>query len=174
MDPGVKPFARELIKTVVIANPSKYLGRLTTGGLGATDIGNKAAVGGISREFYQRIARHYARESSWPESNRALRHRAAVPGMIGIGIKGHSADAAGAGNARNNHQPAPGDLRAPSGEAAQCAQLFSGERRVQFLQIELWCFWHKCPLFLSIGLSGNGHSKHPTSNDCIYNFTAVL
>ena len=34
---------------------------MTSGGLGATDIGNKAAIGGIAREFYQRVARHYAR-----------------------------------------------------------------------------------------------------------------
>src|SRR5688572_28588781 len=52
-------------KTVVIAEPGKFLGGLTTGGLGATDIGNKAAVGGLSREFYHRVAQHYAKESSW-------------------------------------------------------------------------------------------------------------
>lgn len=42
-----------------------HLGGLTTGGLGATDIGNKAAIGGISREFYARIARHYAQDKAW-------------------------------------------------------------------------------------------------------------
>jgi hypothetical protein len=38
---------------------------LTTGGLGATDIGNKAAVGGLSREFYHRVARHYQQDRAW-------------------------------------------------------------------------------------------------------------
>jgi hypothetical protein len=57
--------AKRMGKRVVIAEPGKYLGGLTTGGLGATDIGNKAAIGGLSREFYGRIARHYAQESSW-------------------------------------------------------------------------------------------------------------
>ncbi|MEW6302382.1 MAG: FAD-dependent oxidoreductase [Verrucomicrobiota bacterium] len=57
--------AHRMGKTAVIVNPTKYLGGLTTGGLGATDIGNKAAVGGISREFYHRIAQHYAKPSSW-------------------------------------------------------------------------------------------------------------
>ncbi|MCX8107964.1 MAG: FAD-dependent oxidoreductase, partial [Verrucomicrobiae bacterium] len=38
---------------------------LTTGGLGATDIGNKAAIGGIAREFYRRIARHYNSDRAW-------------------------------------------------------------------------------------------------------------
>jgi len=52
-------------KTAVIVEPGKHLGGLTSGGLGATDIGNKTAIGGISREFYQRVARHYAQPSTW-------------------------------------------------------------------------------------------------------------
>lgn len=52
-------------KTVVLIEPGKHLGGLTAGGLGATDIGNKAAIGGISREFYQRVKQHYAHEASW-------------------------------------------------------------------------------------------------------------
>lgn len=46
-------------KSVVLIEPSRHLGGLTTGGLGATDIGNKAAIGGISREFYRRIRAYY-------------------------------------------------------------------------------------------------------------------
>ena len=57
--------AKRMGKSAVIVNPTRYLGGLTTGGLGATDIGNKAAVGGISREFYQRVAKHYAKDESW-------------------------------------------------------------------------------------------------------------
>ena len=57
--------AARMGKTAVIVNPTKYLGGLTTGGLGATDIGNKAAIGGISREFYHRIAQHYAKDPAW-------------------------------------------------------------------------------------------------------------
>jgi hypothetical protein len=57
--------ATKMGKSAVIAEPGKFLGGLTTGGLSATDIGNKAAVGGLSREFYHRIAQHYAKESSW-------------------------------------------------------------------------------------------------------------
>lgn len=44
---------------VVVAEFGQRVGGLTTGGLGATDIGNKAAIGGISREFYQALGRHY-------------------------------------------------------------------------------------------------------------------
>ena len=58
-------------RRVVIAEPGKYLGGLTTGGLGATDIGNKAAVGGLSRDFYHRIAKHYAQDSAWKQETRA-------------------------------------------------------------------------------------------------------
>src|SRR5688572_2545603 len=57
--------AARMGKSVVVLEPGKYLGGLTTGGLGATDIGNKAAVGGMSREFYRRIAKHYADDASW-------------------------------------------------------------------------------------------------------------
>src|SRR4051812_26966436 len=50
---------------VVLAEFSPHLGGLTTGGLGATDIGNKGAIGGISREFYSRIAHYYSEDKSW-------------------------------------------------------------------------------------------------------------
>ncbi len=52
-------------KSVVVLEPSHHLGGLTTGGLGQTDIGNKQAIGGLSRGFYQRIAQHYAKPESW-------------------------------------------------------------------------------------------------------------
>jgi FAD dependent oxidoreductase len=63
--------ATRMGKSVVIAEPGHFIGGLTTGGLGATDIGNKAAIGGIAREFYRRIARHYAQDSAWTFETRA-------------------------------------------------------------------------------------------------------
>jgi len=45
--------------SVLVIEPSSRIGGLTTGGLGQTDIGNKQAIGGISREFYQNIKRYY-------------------------------------------------------------------------------------------------------------------
>lgn len=57
--------AKKMGKTVVLIEPGRHLGGLTSGGLGATDIGNKAAIGGLSREFYQRIGQYYAEESAW-------------------------------------------------------------------------------------------------------------
>jgi hypothetical protein len=52
-------------KSAILIEPSRHLGGLSSGGLGATDIGNKAAIGGIAREFYHRIAQHYSRDSAW-------------------------------------------------------------------------------------------------------------
>jgi len=57
--------AARMGKSVVIAEPGPSIGGMTTGGLGATDIGNKTAIGGIGREFYRRIAKHYAQDSAW-------------------------------------------------------------------------------------------------------------
>jgi hypothetical protein len=52
-------------RTVVLVEPSKHVGGLTSGGLGATDIGNKGAIGGLSREFYRRIHQHYQKPEAW-------------------------------------------------------------------------------------------------------------
>jgi FAD-dependent oxidoreductase family protein len=52
-------------KSVVLIEPGRHLGGLTTGGLGATDIGNKEAIGGIAREFYRRLGRHYGTAEAW-------------------------------------------------------------------------------------------------------------
>ncbi len=52
-------------KSVVLIEPTQFIGGLTTGGLGATDIGNKRAIGGLSREFYQRIYKYYLEPDKW-------------------------------------------------------------------------------------------------------------
>jgi FAD dependent oxidoreductase len=51
--------------SVIVLEPSRHLGGMTTGGLGATDIGNKGVIGGMSREFYARIAEAYRHPSLW-------------------------------------------------------------------------------------------------------------
>jgi hypothetical protein len=63
--------AARMGKTVILIEPGKHLGGLTSGGLGATDIGNKKAIGGIAREFYQRIKKHYANDDAWKYEKRA-------------------------------------------------------------------------------------------------------
>ncbi|HVV01462.1 MAG TPA: FAD-dependent oxidoreductase [Verrucomicrobiae bacterium] len=57
--------AARMGQSTVLLEPGDHLGGMTSGGLGATDIGNKAAIGGIAREFYHRIALHYARNDAW-------------------------------------------------------------------------------------------------------------
>ena len=52
-------------KTVLLIEPTNRIGGLTTGGLGATDIGSRDAVGGISREFYRNIKNYYDNENNW-------------------------------------------------------------------------------------------------------------
>ena len=71
--------ASRMGKKVVIIEQSNRLGGLTTGGLGQTDIGNKQAIGGIAREFYQRVKDYYRQPQHWkwqqPESYHATKER---------------------------------------------------------------------------------------------------
>lgn len=57
--------AKKYGKTVLLIEPTKRLGGLTSGGLGQTDIGNKYAITGIARDFYRRIGKHYGRFEQW-------------------------------------------------------------------------------------------------------------
>lgn len=52
-------------KTVVLTEFGKHIGGLTSGGLGWTDIGNKAAIGGFARDFYKRLGKHYGKSEAW-------------------------------------------------------------------------------------------------------------
>ena len=52
-------------KSVLIVSPDKHLGGLSSSGLGFTDTGNKAVIGGLSREFYQRIYNYYQKPETW-------------------------------------------------------------------------------------------------------------
>jgi hypothetical protein len=46
-------------------SPDTHLGGLSAGGLGFTDTGNKAVIGGLARDFYHRIWKHYQRPDAW-------------------------------------------------------------------------------------------------------------
>ncbi len=63
--------ARRMGKSVVLVEYSPHLGGLTSGGLGATDIGNKDAIGGIAREFYQLMYDYYRDDHAWVYQQRA-------------------------------------------------------------------------------------------------------
>ena len=57
--------AKMMGKSVLLIEPGKYLGGMTTGGLGSTDIGNKYAVTGLARLFYRRVGEHYGQFEQW-------------------------------------------------------------------------------------------------------------
>src|SRR5207237_949603 len=62
--------ASRMGKSVVLIEPGKHIGGLTSGGLGWTDSGDKRVIGGIAREFYQRVKKHYDDEKVWVHEKR--------------------------------------------------------------------------------------------------------
>ncbi len=52
-------------KSVIIVSPDKHLGGMSSSGLGFTDTGDKSVIGGLSREFYQRIYKYYENPETW-------------------------------------------------------------------------------------------------------------
>jgi FAD-dependent oxidoreductase family protein len=57
--------AKRMGKSVVVVAPEKHLGGLSAAGLGFTDTGDKSVIGGLSREFYQRVWSHYDTAGAW-------------------------------------------------------------------------------------------------------------
>jgi hypothetical protein len=51
--------------SVTLVEPGKHLGGMASGGLGWTDFGNKAVIGGMSLEFFQRVGKKYAADFAW-------------------------------------------------------------------------------------------------------------
>ena len=63
--------AQRLGKSVVVISPETRIGGLTTGGLGQTDIGNKAAFGGLALQFYRDVAAYYKDDANWTRQKRS-------------------------------------------------------------------------------------------------------
>ncbi len=63
--------AKVMGKSVIVVSPDRHLGGLTSGGLGWTDTGNKAVIGGLARNFYHRVWKHYDQPSTWKWQDRA-------------------------------------------------------------------------------------------------------
>ena len=57
--------AKKMGKSVLLIEPGRQVGGLTTGGLGYTDIGNKYVVTGLARDFYRRVGVHYGKFETW-------------------------------------------------------------------------------------------------------------
>jgi hypothetical protein len=52
-------------RSVLLVEPGRHLGGMSSGGLGQTDIGNKYAVTGLGLDFYRRVGRVYGRFEAW-------------------------------------------------------------------------------------------------------------
>ena len=50
---------------MVVLEPTEHLGGMVTGGLGRTDLGIDASIGGMAAEFYRRVYRHYSDPAAW-------------------------------------------------------------------------------------------------------------
>ncbi|HEX6069890.1 MAG TPA: FAD-dependent oxidoreductase [Longimicrobiaceae bacterium] len=57
--------ARRYGRSVLLVEPGRHLGGMSSGGLGQTDIGNKYAVTGLGLDFYRRVGRVYGRFEAW-------------------------------------------------------------------------------------------------------------
>ena len=57
--------AARLGKRAVILEPGKHLGGMTSGGLSAVDIGDPRTVGGLTREYFTRLAGQYGQKLPW-------------------------------------------------------------------------------------------------------------
>lgn len=57
-------------KSVILVSQYGHLGGLTSSGLGWTDIGNDAILGGLSREFYHELYQHYQKPEAWTHEDR--------------------------------------------------------------------------------------------------------
>lgn len=50
---------------------NRHIGGMTSSGLGQTDIGRRNTIGGVAREFYQRVHKHYEQSGAWVHESRA-------------------------------------------------------------------------------------------------------
>lgn len=55
---------------VVLIEPGRRLGGMSSGGLGMTDNGATSTISGVTREFYQRIYRFYRDPANWRHQRR--------------------------------------------------------------------------------------------------------
>ena len=57
--------AKQMGLSTIIVGAEKHLGGLSAGGLGWTDSGNKAVIGGIALDFYKRVFAYYDKPTTW-------------------------------------------------------------------------------------------------------------
>lgn len=62
--------ATRMGKSAILVSQYGHLGGLTSSGLGWSDIGNDAILGGLSREFYHQLYLHYQKPAAWTHQKR--------------------------------------------------------------------------------------------------------
>lgn len=69
---------------VVLLEPGRHLGGMTSGGLSAVDIGDPRTVGGIAREYFTRLVATYGKTLDWDQPFRSSRGGPATGGKYSI------------------------------------------------------------------------------------------
>lgn len=75
--------AARMGKSVILVSPVGHLGGLSSSGLGWSDIGNDKILGGLAREFYHQLYKHYQAPAAWTHERRdAFKNEGqGVPGL---------------------------------------------------------------------------------------------
>ncbi len=119
-------------KSVVIVCPDKHLGGLSSGGLGFTDTGNKAVIGGLSREFYHRVWKHYQTagrlEVAEAARSTATRAKARPPSTASSGRCGSSSRTSPSRCSRTSSRSSRSPSTATSGSTASKGVTKAGGR----------------------------------------------
>lgn len=76
--------AARMGKTVILAEPGKHLGGMTSGGLSAVDIGDPRSVGGIAREYFTQLAATVGVKLAWDREFKAAGGGPATGGAYAI------------------------------------------------------------------------------------------
>jgi hypothetical protein len=76
--------AARMGKTVILAEPGKHLGGMTSGGLSAVDIGDPRSVGGIAREYFTQLAATVGVKLAWDQEFKAAGGGPATGGAYAI------------------------------------------------------------------------------------------
>lgn len=63
--------AARMGKRVVLVEPGRHLGGMTSGGLSAVDIGDPRSVGGLAREYFTRLVARYGKQLQWDQPFRS-------------------------------------------------------------------------------------------------------
>ncbi len=76
--------AARLGKRVILAEPGRHLGGMTSGGLSAVDIGDPRSVGGIAREYFTQLAATVGVTLAWDQDFQAAGGGPATGGAYAI------------------------------------------------------------------------------------------